>query len=83
MIHKYEQNGSYIVLDICSGGVHVVDKLVYDLLDYAKPPFMSECPTDIIEKMSDYDENEVAECYLELKELYDAKMLYTDDDYAK
>ena len=38
MIHKYEQNGSYIVLDICSGGVHVVDKLVYDLLDYAKPP---------------------------------------------
>ena len=39
MIHKYIQNGQYIVLDICSGGVHVVDKLTYDLLDYAKPPF--------------------------------------------
>ena len=55
MIHKYEQNGSYIVLDICSGGVHVVDKLVYDLLDYAKPPFADKCPDEIISKMADYE----------------------------
>ena len=39
MIHKYEQNGQYIVLDVCSGGVHVVDELTYKLLDYVAPPF--------------------------------------------
>ena len=62
MIHKYIQNGQYIVLDICSGGVHVVDKLTYDLLDYAKPPFEAVCPDDIIDKMVGYDKEEVAEC---------------------
>ena len=83
MIHKYCQNGRYIVLDVCSGGVHVVDELTYNLLDYAKPPFADTCPAEILEKMSGYDKSEVCECYVELRELYDAKMLYTDDDYAK
>ena len=83
MIHKYCQNGRYIVLDVCSGGVHVVDELTYNLLDYAKPPFADTCPAEILEKMSGYDKSEVCECYDELHELYDAKMLYTDDDYAK
>ena len=83
MIHKYCQNGRYIVLDVCSGGVHVVDELTYNLLDYAKPPFADTCPAEILEKMSGYDKSEVCECYAELRELYDAKMLYTDDDYAK
>ncbi len=83
MIHKYIQNGQYIVLDICSGGVHVVDKLTYTLLDYAKPPFADVCPDVIISAMAEFDSEEVKECYLELKELYDLKMLYTDDDYAQ
>ncbi len=83
MIHKYIQNDKYIVLDVCSGGVHLVDKLTYELLDYAKPPFEKVCPDEILDKMSGYDKNEVAECYDELRELYEAKMLFTDDDYAK
>ena len=83
MIHKYEQNGKYIVLDICSGGVHLVDELTYKLLDYAKPPFEDVCPDSIVCAMAEYDSDEVKECYLELKELYDLKMLYTDDDYAQ
>ena len=38
MIHKYKLNGYNIVLDINSGGVHVVDELTYDLLDNVEPP---------------------------------------------
>ena len=34
MIHKYYLNGYYIVLDVNSGAVHVVDELSYALLDY-------------------------------------------------
>ena len=30
MIHQYINNGYYIVLDVNSGSVHVVDPLVYD-----------------------------------------------------
>ena len=36
MIHKYFQNGYYIVLDVNSGAVHVVDELCYE---YAGPCF--------------------------------------------
>ena len=32
-IHKFEQNGTYILLDINSGAVHVVDRMIYDLMD--------------------------------------------------
>ena len=32
-IHKFEQNGTYILLDINSGAVHVVDKMIYDMMD--------------------------------------------------
>ena len=46
MIHKYVQNGQYIVLDVCSGGVHVVDELTYKLLDYVAPPFADVCPDE-------------------------------------
>ena len=83
MIHKYEQNGQYIVLDVCSGGVHVVDELTYKLLDYVAPPFADVCPDEIIAKMDGFDKDDVKECYAELKELYDAKMLFTEDDYEQ
>ena len=83
MIHKYKQNGQYIVLDVCSGGVHVVDELTYKLLDYVAPPFADVCPDEIIAKMDGFDKDDVKECYQELKELYDAKMLFTEDDYEQ
>ena len=38
MIHKYQLNGLNIVLDVHSGGVHLVDELTYDLLDKCRSP---------------------------------------------
>ena len=32
MIHQYQLNGYNIVLDVCSGSVHVVDEAAYDLI---------------------------------------------------
>ena len=32
-IHKFVQNGTYILLDINSGAVHVVDKMIYEIMD--------------------------------------------------
>ena len=51
MIHKYKLLGKNIVLDIYSGAVHVVDDVLYDVLDYTLGPFMPEpvCPQVIIE----------------------------------
>ena len=84
MIHKYYLGGLYIVLDVNSGGVHIVDELTYDLLDYAAPPFAEECPQEILDKLSDkHDPEEVRECYRELAALYEDKILFSADDYEK
>ena len=32
-IHKFEQGGEYILLDVNSGAVHLIDRMTYDLLD--------------------------------------------------
>ncbi len=32
MIHQYKLGGYNIVLDVCSGAVHVVDDVAYDLI---------------------------------------------------
>ena len=32
MIHQYKLNGYNIVLDVCSGSVHVVDDAAYDII---------------------------------------------------
>lgn len=32
MIHQYQNNGYYMVLDVNSGSVHVVDKTAYDVI---------------------------------------------------
>ena len=33
LIHKFKQGENYFVLDVNTGAVHIVDELVYDLLD--------------------------------------------------
>ena len=32
MIHQYKLNGYNIVLDVCSGSIHLVDEIAYDLI---------------------------------------------------
>ncbi|MDE6004564.1 MAG: thioether cross-link-forming SCIFF peptide maturase [Oscillospiraceae bacterium] len=84
MIHKYQLGGLYIILDVNSGGVHVVDKLTYDLLDYVKPPFENNCPEEILEKLQEnYSIQELQDCYQELKSLYEQKILFSNDEYEK
>lgn len=84
MIHKYKLNGYNIVLDTCSGGVHVVDELTYDLLDNIQPPFEEKCPENVVEKLSRfYDREDIESCYEEILGLYKDEVLFSADDYEK
>ena len=84
MIHKYKLNGFNIVLDVNSGGVHIVDELTYDLLDNIAPPFAEECPGEVMDKLSEnYPAEEIESCYQEILELYNDKILFSEDDYEK
>ena len=84
MIHKYKLNGLNIVLDVNSGGVHLVDELTYNLLDEVAPPFEAECPQAIVDRLSEkYPAEDIRECYNEIAELYNDKILFSEDDYEK
>ena len=84
MIHKFKLSGFNILLDVNSGGVHIVDDLTYDILDNVEPPFADECPEEVVNKLSKlYDAEEIKECYGEIVELYNDKILFSEDDYEK
>lgn len=84
MIHKYKLNGFNIVLDVNSGGVHIVDELTYDLLDNVEPPFEEKCPEKVVQKLSKvYSSEDIESCYQEIVELYNDKILFSEDDYEK
>lgn len=88
MIHKYQQNGYNIVLDVHSGGVHIVDDAAYRMLDFVDADsFAPEKKDDVIaglkQNMPECSPETVEETFAELKELYDGGALFTDDDYEK
>lgn len=83
MIHKFKAKGRNILLDVNSGGVHLIDDLTYDMLDETNPPFEGECPKEVIDRLSEkYSVEEIRECYGELRELYEEKVLYSEDVYG-
>lgn len=84
MIHKYRLNGFNIVLDVHSGGVSVVDDTAFCLLDELTPPLSRECPENVIKKLSDkFTEKEILEAYAELFDMYENKILFSEDDYVQ
>ena len=46
MIHQYKNNGYNIVLDVCSGSVHVVDDVVYDVLARYSEAYETLCESE-------------------------------------
>lgn len=85
MIHGYKLNGYNIILDVHSGGVHVVDELFYDLVMALTPPLGDSCPDEAMDKLvaSGYDRGELNEAYGEVLELYRAGSLFSPDDYSR
>ena len=53
MIHKFKAKDLNIVLDVNSGGVHLVDDLTYDLLDHLEEPLAEECPEEAVKALAD------------------------------
>ena len=79
MIHQYRNNGYNIVLDVNSGAVHVVDDLVYDvieLLDAGKTE--GEVKELLQEKYKAADLEEALE---ECRQLKEDGVLFTEDIY--
>ena len=78
LIHKFKQGGKCFVLDVNTGAVHIVDELVYDLVDDNRLRSKEELVADFGAK---YGADVVEEAYEELQELVAEGILYTEDQY--
>ncbi|SEJ16362.1 uncharacterized protein SAMN05660742_10410 [Propionispira arboris] len=75
-IHKFIQNGMYIMLDINSGAVHVIDKMIYDMMDI----FDGSNAEDTVQKLKGaYAESDLRESIEELQGLIEAQELFAPD----
>lgn len=78
LIHKFLVDGEYYVIDVNSGAVHVVDELVYNLLDEDKLDSLD----NLLEKFKNkYSKTEISEVYSDLQKLIEDEMLYSKDLY--
>ena len=83
MVHQYKLNGYNIVLDTCSGSVHTVDDVAYDIIALYKDKTPEEICKIIIEKYPEKNltEKDITDCLEDIKYLEDNKKLFTPDVY--
>ena len=72
MLHQYKLNGYNIILDTCSGGVHAVDDMAYDII----ARFQTESRESIL---ADWPQG--GECYDEIAAMKEAGQLFTPDTF--
>ena len=83
-MHQYKLNGYNIVLDTCSGAVHVVDDVAYDIIAGYKTKSREEIVSDMLEKYkgrSDVTEEDINACIDDVKALEEDGQLYTPDTF--
>ncbi|HHX61370.1 MAG TPA: thioether cross-link-forming SCIFF peptide maturase [Epulopiscium sp.] len=78
MLHKFEFEDSKVIMDIYSGAIHIVDKLVYEMVD----DFQNNTKQALVEKYKKtYPDVAVLEAINEIQGLIDQDMLFTEDVY--
>ena len=75
-IHKFHLNDKYIVLDVNTGAVHVVDKIVYEILEHYEKKSKEEIKEIF---RTSYDENVLEDAYSEIEFLVKEGLLYSED----
>ncbi len=84
MIHQYQLNGYHIVLDTCSGSVHAVDEVAYDIIALYQEKSEDEITALMLEKYrgrEDVTEDEIRLCLADVRELKEQRKLFTPDFY--
>lgn len=73
-------NDLNIVLDIHSGSVHIVDDLVYEMIEALKDRDIEDVKAHMQTK---YSTSEIEEAASEINTLIENRLLFTDDSYEK
>ena len=84
MIHQYMLGGYNIVLDICSGSVHAVDEVAYDIIGMFEDKEKSEVISAVAQKYAgreDITRQDIEECYGQVEELKAEGRLFAPDTF--
>lgn len=79
MVHTYKLMGYNIALDVCSGAVHILDDISYDILSALGDSMPDVCPDRLY--ALPYPKSEIDEAYAELSELKSSGQLFSEDDF--
>lgn len=85
MVHQYKMNGYNIVLDSCSGTIHVVDEPVYDVIAMFQDndeDTITQVVRDKYKDRGDVTEADVRECIEDIKGLIKEGKLFSPDTFA-
>ena len=85
MVHQYQLNGYNIVLDSCSGSIHAVDEVAYDVIARFEQDSPDVIVAELLEKYADrpdVTEADVRQCIADVQALKDAGKLFTPDTFA-
>ena len=82
MIHQYKLGGYNIVLDVCSGAVHVVDEVAYDIIARFEENTRDEVLAAMAKKYPQFSQSELEECYDQIGQLKAAGKLFAPDTFA-
>ena len=86
MVHQYQLNGYHIVLDSCSGSIHVVDEVAYDVIALYKERSAEEIVSAMLDKYSgreDVTEGDLRQCLEDVASLEKAGKLFTPDTFSQ
>ena len=86
MIHQYRMGGYNIVLDTCSGSIHSVDEVAYDIISMYPENSREDIVKSILEKYvhrDDVTEDDVMSCIDDIEFLKAEGKLYTPDTFAE
>ena len=84
MVHQYKLNGYNIVLDTCSGSVHTVDEVAYDIIAMYKTATAEQIVAEMMKKyghLEDVNEAEILECIEDVRALEEIGKLFSEDKY--
>ncbi len=84
MIHQYKLGGYNIVLDVCSGSVHVVDEVAYDMIALFENEEKDAIIDTLLKKYSareDVTKEDLSDCYDQILALKAEGKLFAPDTF--
>ncbi len=78
MIHRFHLDDRFVVLDVCSGSVHVVDELAWEIIGAYEQQSREKILTGMADRFGE-DPAEIAECYDQVTALKEQGLLFSPD----